>query len=112
LAAMIVCVASSQVLLKFAGNHLLANVSVVYAFIANPWLWCSFLASGLGLVFWTTALKGMPLAKAYPWTAMIYVLTSMASIFVFKDSVDFRYCVGMVLIVSGVFIAARGVINS
>ncbi len=43
---------------------------------------------------------------------MIYVLTSIASILVFNDSVDFRYCTGMVLVVLGVFIAARGVINS
>lgn len=83
-----------------------------FAFIVNPWLWGSFLASGMGLVFWSIALRGMPLAKAYPWTAMIYVLTSIASILVFNDSVDFRYCTGMVLVVLGVFIAARGVINS
>lgn len=98
-------------MLKFAGNHLLPGVSVIFAFIANPWLWCSFLASGLGLVFWSIALRGMPLAKAYPWTAMIYVLTSIASILIFNDSVDFRYCIGMILVVVGVFIAGRGVIN-
>jgi multidrug transporter EmrE-like cation transporter len=112
LAGMIGCVASSQVMLKFAGNHISPNVSMGFAFIVNPWLWGSFLASGMGLVFWSIALRGMPLAKAYPWTAMIYVLTSIASILVFNDSVDFRYCTGMVLVVLGVFIAARGVINS
>jgi drug/metabolite transporter (DMT)-like permease len=111
LAGMVFFMASAQVMFKFAGNHSVGQVELVGSFISNPWLWAGLLLSGAGMVCWIRVLRGLPLARAYPWTALIYVITPLASAALFGDVLSGRYLLGLVCIVAGVFIANGGVVR-
>lgn len=109
LCAMIVCISISQILLKLAGNYAAAQVDMLSAFLGNSWLLAGLFASAAGLVFWLLALRCLPLAVAYPWTALIYVITPVASSLLFNDFLSVKYVLGMTCIVAGVILTTGGV---
>ena len=109
LGAMILCMAGSQVLLKFAGLSMATRDDVLRALISNPFLWGGLLASAAGLGCWLVTLRGMALSAAYPWTALIYVITPLAGTVLFDEVLGMRYIAGMAAIVTGIFITASGV---
>jgi multidrug transporter EmrE-like cation transporter len=109
LAGMIICMATSQVLLKFASIQVLAQTRFIDAYIMNYWIWGWGIFTALGLIFWLVTLKKMPLSAAYPWTAFIYLITPVASIVFFDDVLDFKYVIGMLCIVLGIYITIGGV---
>lgn len=109
LSGMIVCMVTTQVLLKVAGIHAAVRFDILYAFLGNPWLWGSLLTSGAGLTCWLITLRHMSLATAYPWTALIYVFTPLASAMLFGDELSTKYLLGMTSIVVGVVLTSRGV---
>jgi small multidrug resistance pump len=55
--------------------------------------------------FLSIALRGIQLGLAYAiWAGVGIVLTSLVSVFIFKQSIDFPAIVGIALIISGVVI--------
>ncbi len=108
LVGMIVSMTTSQIMFKLAGNYSTAQHELLYSFLLNTWLWAGLLASGAGMACWLLTLRNMPLAIAYPWTALIYVLTPLCSVLVFKELLTVRYGIGMVFIVLGIFITTSG----
>lgn len=111
LAGMILCMTSSQILLKFAGQHSVLHYGVVDGFFRNPWLWAGLGASIGGIGCWMLALNRLPLSAAYPWTALIYVITPLASVWIFSDVLTGSYVFGMALVFAGVLLTTRGVIS-
>ena len=110
LGGMITCMAASQVFLKLAGTHAAAgHLDVLHAFLANPWLWCALLATGAGFLCWLLTLRTLSLATAYPWTALIYVITPLASALLFGDVLNGKYVFGMATIIGGVLLTTGGV---
>ena len=108
LAGMIIFMSISQILFKLAGNYAATQTELIESFLSNPWLWAGLLSSGVGMVCWMLTLRKLPLASAYHWTALIYVLTPLASAVLFGDMLSIKYLLGMACIVSGVFITAGG----
>jgi multidrug transporter EmrE-like cation transporter len=111
LAGMILCMTSSQILLKFAGQHSVLHGGMIDGFLRNPWLWAGLGASIGGIGCWMLTLRRLPLSVAYPWTALIYVITPLASIWIFSDVLTSSYVFGMTLILAGVLFTTRGVIS-
>jgi multidrug transporter EmrE-like cation transporter len=109
LGGMVLCMAAAHVFLKFAGIQASLQFDVAHAFIDNSWLWAGLLASGFGAICWYVTLRSLPLAVAYPWTALIYVLTPLASWVLFDDVLTLKYMIGMSGIVIGVLLTTRGV---
>lgn len=103
-AGMICSMTVAQILFKMAGLELSVGGGTMNSWILNIWLWVSLIASGLGLLFWLVTLRHMPLSVAHPWTAMIYVLTPLCSVFIFNESLTGSYVIGMVFIVFGIYI--------
>lgn len=109
LGGMIVSMTTAQIMLKLAGNYATEQHELLHSFVSNSWLWISLLASSIGMVCWLLTLRQLPLASAYPWTALIYVLTPLTSAVLFDDVVNTKYVIGMACIVAGVFFSADGV---
>jgi len=109
LAGMILFMTAAQVMFKFAGNHALAQMGLVRALMSNPWLWIGLLFSAAGMLCWLLTLRKIPLASAYPWTAIIYVFTPLASALLFDDPLGVKYLLGLTSIVAGVFFTTGGV---
>jgi multidrug transporter EmrE-like cation transporter len=108
LTGMILCVTSSQILLKFAGQHSATHASVIDGFVLNPWLWASLGASIIGIGFWLLTLCRLPLSAAYPWTALIYFITPLAGVWFFADALTGRYLFGLAFVLVGVLLTTRG----
>ncbi|MNQ87872.1 4-amino-4-deoxy-L-arabinose-phosphoundecaprenol flippase subunit ArnE [compost metagenome] len=111
LAGMILSMTASQILLKFAGQHSAAHAGAVDSFVLNPWLWAALTASVSGIGFWLMALRRLPLSAAYSWTALIYVITPLASTWFFSDVLTSRYVFGLTLVLAGVVLTSRGVMQ-
>lgn len=109
LAGMILCMTTAQILLKLAGQHAAAHAGAVDGFMRNPWLWAALGASAGGIGCWLLTLRRMPLSAAYPWTALIYVLTPLAGAWLFAEALTGRYAFGMALILAGVVLTSRSV---
>lgn len=105
---MIVCMTASQVFLKFAGLFSAAHPGALAGFAANPWLWAAIGASGGGICCWLLALRQLPLSVAYPWTALVYVLTPLAGAWLFAEVLNARYALGIAFILAGVLLTSRG----
>lgn len=108
LMGMIICMTSSQILLKFAGQYSAAHVSVMNGFLLNPWLWAALGASVIGIGFWQLVLRRLTLSAAYSWTALTYFLTPLAGAWLFSDVLTYRYMLGLALVLAGVMLTTRG----
>ena len=105
---MICSMTTAQIFFKMAGLKSLKSIGIMESWLLNPWLWTAFLASGLGMLFWLFALRQLSLSIAYPWTAMIYVLTPLFSALIFRDLLRVQYGIGMAFIVFGIFVTTSG----
>ena len=112
LGGMILSMTAAQVLFKYAGNYMLGQSSFIIGLFLNFWLWFGLLISGVGMLFWVLILRKLPLSRAYPWTAFVYVLTPLISVVLFDDVLSVRYLLGLSCIVAGIFLTAGSVSSS
>ena len=103
---------AAQVMYKFAGLWSRHHQGLLAAFALNPWLWVGLSCAVVGMVLWLLALRHLPLSAAYPWTALIYVFTPIASSLIFGDLLRAEYLIGLALITVGVVITTRGASTS
>jgi drug/metabolite transporter (DMT)-like permease len=60
----------------------------------------------LATLAWVWLLQFIDLGRAYPFTAMAYVLVPLVSMWVFGEVQGWRYYVGVILICTGVIVTA------
>lgn len=60
----------------------------------------------LATLAWVWLLQFIDLGRAYPFTAMAYVLVPLVSMWVFGEVQGWRYYIGVVLICTGVIVTA------
>lgn len=106
---MIALMCSAQLLFKRAGIHAHASPGLLQGIVWNPFIWIGLAISGAGLFCWLRTLRTLALPLAYPWTALIYVLTPVASVHVFDETLGRQYLIGIVLLGVGIFLSASGV---
>jgi len=111
-AGTIAAMVAAQVMYKLAGLWSRDHSELIAAFVLNPWIWLGLGCALVGMVLWLLALRRLPLSAAYPWTALIYVFTPIASTIIFGDLLRAQYLLGLVLIALGVVITTRGVSTS
>jgi len=109
LVGMVISMTAAQVCLKLAGRGVAGRFDLVSALLLSRWLWLGLALSGLGLVCWLLTLRQLPLAKAYPWTASIYLLSPLVSAALFGDALTGKYLMGMASIVVGVSLTVGSV---
>lgn len=110
LGGMIISMTIAQIFLKYAGIHTrTVNMDWFEAYFYNPWLWAGLIVSAIGLLLWLLTLRRLPLAIAYPWTSLIYILTPIASVIFFNDTFNIKYATGIIFITIGIFYTTHGV---
>ncbi|HLF11270.1 MAG TPA: EamA family transporter [Gammaproteobacteria bacterium] len=60
----------------------------------------------IATVLWVYLLHGLPLSRAYPFIALVFAFVPLLSWIVFRDSLDLRYGIGLVLMVAGLYLIA------
>lgn len=105
LATMIVLMTFAQLLFKQAGLHSHSRPEWYLALTLNPWLAAGLVASVAGMGCWLLALRRLALSKAYPWTALTYVLIPLGATAFFGEIITTGYVVGMALVMAGIVVA-------
>ena len=108
-AGMVFCMTFAQVFFKLAGLYSAHNESLLNTFIFNPWLLVALASSSAGMLLWLLALRHLPLSIAYPWTALVYILTPLISALLFQDVLSLHYILGMGCVIAGVFITTTSI---
>lgn len=106
---MIAWMTGAQLLFKGAGLHAAAHPGLSQGFVLNGAMWLGLFASALGMLCWLGCLRTLPLSTAYPWTASIYILTPIASAYLFNEVLSHRYFVGVSILAVGIFLSAGGI---
>ncbi len=98
-----------QVVFKIAGTGLdvVDGLGPMVAQAAtSPWVLGGFFLYFLGFLLWMTILKDADLGRAFPMTAMVYLTTLAAAVFLFHEILTPLRFVGILTIIVGVGILA------
>lgn len=92
---------SGQVLFKYATN---GRPTVLQQL--NPALFAGFVCYGMGAVVWIYCMARVPLLKAYPFTALTFLLTILAGVLVFGEEATLSYWIGLGFILAGLLLVS------
>lgn len=76
--------------------------------LKSPLFMIALVVYGASVLTWVAVLKRVPLPTAIPFVALMYVIVPIAAWRVFGDTVNVRMLAGMVLVIVGIVIVARG----
>ena len=98
---------AAQITFKIAGSGLDAAHGllplIAHAF-SSPWVFAAFTLYFGCFLLWMTILKDSDLGRAFPMTALIYLCTLGAAIFLFHEVLTPLRVVGIIAIIIGVAI--------
>jgi drug/metabolite transporter (DMT)-like permease len=72
----------------------------------NPGLFLGLSCYVVGAVLWIYCLSRVPLLKAYPFTALGFVLTILAGVLIFKETAAPVYWLGIAFILTGLMLVS------
>ena len=76
--------------------------------LLNPFVIAGLVGFFISMLIWLYVLSRMELSFAYPFVALNYVLILFASYFLFKETITLHKIIGVVVIIIGVYLVARG----
>lgn len=98
---------TAQICLKACGEYAVSIKNTYAAWLFNPYLYLALLCYGCSVPFWLRTLKKLPLSSAYPWTALIYLLTPAAAVLIWQERLSANYFAGMACILCGILITVN-----
>jgi len=109
LGAFALMLATGQILFKLAAASTAAGLNSIAGLrglLVNPWFWLALLLYGAATYLWIAILQKMPLAIAYPFVALGFVIVPLGAWVLFGETVGWRYAGGVVLIMAGIYFTA------
>ena len=76
--------------------------------LLNPFIIAGLIGFFISMLIWLYVLSRMELSFAYPFVALNYVLILLGSYFLFKETITVYKMIGVVVIIVGVYLVARG----
>lgn len=108
LAASIVSNFLGQILMKYAADRINFSgsfgVDLFKSMLVSPHLLAGAAFYFLGMIAWLLTLSKLELSFAYPFMAITYVLITLASFILFKESVTGLKIAGITLILLGILV--------
>ena len=99
-----IMIAVGQVLFKMTGEKLASSGAPIYAMFFNPVFILGVGIYGFATILWVYALKTAPLAYAYSFMALTFVMVPILAAFWLGETMTLRYVVGAGLILVGLLI--------
>ncbi len=78
--------------------------------LLNPYIILSLLLTLLSGLSWMIAMTKFDISYAYPYTTLGYVLILIFSALLFHESIDIYKILGIILIISGIYLTSRSMI--
>ena len=76
--------------------------------LLNPFVIAGLFAFFISMLIWLYVLSRMELSFAYPFVALNYVLILFGSYFLLKETITLHKMIGVVVIIIGVYLVAKG----
>jgi len=70
--------------------------------LLNSWTVLALVLYLVATALWVWILRSTPLSTAYPFAALGFVIVPLAAHYFFGENIDYRYVLGIVLIVTGI----------
>ena len=80
----------------------------VLAFALSPPILLGLGMYGFGTILWLGVLSRVDLSQAYPFVGLGFILTALIGYFVFHDNFSAMRILGTLLVITGVYLVARG----
>jgi len=94
-----------QVLFKLTSGRLTAQAGTPFYTVAfNPVFLLALAIYGAATLLWIHVLKTVPLAYAYSFMALTFVLVPLVAAIFLKEPLTIKYAMGACLIIAGLFI--------
>ena len=74
----------------------------------DPWIFSGFFAAFLASLAWMAAMTKFDLNHAYPFMALNFVIVLVLSAWLLAEPINGQKALGVLLIVAGTVVAARG----
>jgi multidrug transporter EmrE-like cation transporter len=102
--------ATGQLLFKQVGLSIRGQAlpAALISLAGNTTFYLVLAIYGVATLLWIWLLSRIPLAQAYPWTALSVVVVPMLSIMLFGEMVRPLFWVGVALIAAGIVITQYG----
>ncbi|MEK1901529.1 MAG: permease [Rhizobium sp.] len=76
--------------------------SALFETLQKPVIWLGIVFWAVELVMWTRVLEQVALSVAFPLMALSYAAIAFAGAAIFKETINFRHALGIVLVTAGV----------
>ncbi|MFF0952288.1 EamA family transporter [Rhizobium leguminosarum] len=99
LAAILFCILAEtgrELCFKHGAKRVLAET------LRKPVIWLGITFWGFELVMWTRVLEEVALSVAFPLMALSYAAIAFAGAAIFKETINLRHALGIVLVTLGV----------
>ena len=94
-------IAVGQVLFKIAGERLLTSQGKIYQLAFDPIFIGAVSIYAMATFMWVYVLKTVPLAQAYSFMALTFVMVPVLATFFLGETITLKYVMGAGLIISG-----------
>ncbi|HCH56753.1 MAG TPA: 4-amino-4-deoxy-L-arabinose-phospho-UDP flippase [Rhodospirillaceae bacterium] len=107
-AALLLAVAANavgQILFKLSADRIReGSDGILTAYFTSPYIWGAVAFYFGASVVWVWVLQWLPISTAYPVMSLVFVLVPLAGIFLFQETQDLRFFLGVAMIVAGILI--------
>jgi drug/metabolite transporter (DMT)-like permease len=85
----------------------LVDARSVLELCTNVWFVTAIMLYAAATILWVIILRDMPLSKAYPFIAVGFIIVPVMGYWFFSETLSFQYFLGVILILSGIFLTSR-----
>lgn len=97
-------IAIGQLLFKMTSEKLVTNQSKFFSLAYDPIFISALAIYGSATLIWIYVLKAVPLAYAYSFMALTFVLVPMLASIFLGETITLKYIIGACLIISGLLL--------
>jgi drug/metabolite transporter (DMT)-like permease len=93
-----------QIFIKLAADSSKGHASDWFSALASPWFLAAVAIEIVGFLIWMQVLSELDLSKAFPLSALSYVLVLLSSWLYFREQITALQLIGSALILGGVWL--------
>ena len=84
------------------------RVHFIWQLLLDPWVISAFAAAFLASLSWMLAMSRLQISRAYPFTALTFVIVVIGGGMLFSEQVSPLRLAGLALVVAGIVVGAQG----
>lgn len=100
----VISLAAGQLLFKTVSGKMSNLSSLLLTYDTAKFFFAAMALYGVSTLLWISALRTLPLSKAYPFMAIGFIIVPIAAHLIFGERLTYLYFIGATIIVCGIII--------